>query len=162
MNSKRVILKSTSNFGLSYLTGKEGTLSIGQDGLFRFQFLDDQGQLRTLQSGIQTQLGSLDHPASKEICFQTKNSTYVFEKKEKELSLWGAERNQLSLPEISYEDYNSLRNTVMELRRGNNQGLTMQEQGTILKRWEKVNLDIHDGKTTILPPKVREHSGIER
>lgn len=162
-DSKRVQLKSTSNRNYSCLIGKEGILSVGEDGLFRFQFTDDAGEQKVLRSGIVQALGSLEHPASKEVCFQTKNSTYVFEKTEREMGLWGAERNQLdSPPEISYEEYDSIRKTVEGLRRGDNQRLTLTEQNTVLKKWEKVNKDIKEGKTTIMPPKTLKRDGVER
>ncbi len=162
-DSKRVVLRSTSNTELTRLIGREGDLSIGKDGLFRFQFMDDNGQVRTLRSGIQGQLGSLDLPASKEVCFQTKNSVYVFEKTEREMGLFSYEHNEMDSPAtISYEDYNALRTTVDKLRRGDNQRLTLQEQTVVRQKWEKVNKDIHDGKTTILPPERRETVGMDR
>lgn len=161
--TKKCVLRSTSNPNMAWIIGREGNLSIEENGKFSFSFLDDAGNLKTLSSGIVGCLGSLQHPASKEICFQTKNSVYVFDKKELEHGLWGAEREQLDAqPSISYEEYGALRKTVDGLKRGDNQHLTLSEQKTVLQKWEKVNRDIKEGKTTILPPKVRNDVGVDR
>lgn len=152
-NSKRCTLRSTSNSALTWIIGREGDLSIDDKGVFHFKFKDDNGVVKDLTSGVVSCLGSLEHPASKEIGFQTKTSIYVFDKTELEHGLWGAERGQLDAqPTITYEEYNSLRNSVEGFRRGDNQRLTLSEQQQVMRKWEKVNRDIKDGKTTILPP----------
>lgn len=161
--SKKCVLRSTNNPNMTRFIGKEGDLSIAEDGRFMFKILDENGRLDGFSSGIVSCLGSLEHPASKEICFQTKNSVYIFDKKELEHGLWGAERGQLdSPPEISYEEYDSLRQTVAGLRRGDNQRLTLSEQQTVLRKWETVNKAIKEGKTTITPPKARGDVGMDR
>ena len=162
-NSKRCTLRSTSNSALGWIIGREGDLSISENGVFHFKFLDDNGVLKDLSSGVVNCLGSLEHPASKEISFQTKNSVYVFDKTELQHGLWGAEREQLDAqPTISYEEYDSLRRTVEGFRRGDNQRLTLSEQQQVRRKWDQVNRDVKDGKTTILPPKARENVGLDR
>lgn len=162
-SSKRCTLRSTSNPAFSWVVGREGDLSIAENGVFHFKFLDDNGVLKDLSSGVVNCLGSLEHPASKEISFQTKNSVYVFDKKELQHGLWGAERGELDAqPTISYEEYDSLRKEVAGLRRGDNRRLTLSEQQQVMRKWEKVNKDINEGKTTVLPPKQRDSAGIDR
>lgn len=84
-------LKETSNLKMQRLVGMEGDLLIGNDGRFHFHFIDSDNKQKDLSSKIVSQLGDLDHPASKEVFFQTKNSTYLFEKKENVESLYGWE-----------------------------------------------------------------------
>lgn len=76
----KVVLSTTTNPKMQQYVGKEGDLSIA-DGKFCFQFVSDTGG-KTLSSGIVRQLGDMKNPVSKEICFDTKNSTYIFKKKE--------------------------------------------------------------------------------
>lgn len=75
-------LKSTSNSNMQYLVGVEGVLSYEADNKFHFRFVKD-GKSLDLSSHVKSQLGDLDNPLSEEVCFQTNNSIYVFEKIEK-------------------------------------------------------------------------------
>lgn len=78
----KAILKSTSNASMQRIVGIEGQLEVGTDGRFHFRFVDESNQKLDLSSSIARQMGSLENPASKEVCFETHNSTYVFEKRE--------------------------------------------------------------------------------
>lgn len=80
----KTILKSTTNSNLKPYIGVEGELTLGADNKFHFTFMDGAGNQRKLSSDILGQLGNLEHPASKEVCFKTRHSEYVFEKKIKQ------------------------------------------------------------------------------
>ena len=77
----KAVLKSTSNTNMQKLIGTKGQLEV-REGKFHFHFKDAANESYDLSSGIVRQMGDLAHPASKEVCFETKNSTYVFEKTE--------------------------------------------------------------------------------
>lgn len=150
-NTKRVILRSTDNPNFAYLIGKEGDLSVGQDGKFYFSFQDASGKVQTLASGIVGCMGSLELPASKEVCFQTRNSSYVFEKKEREMGLFSYEQNAAPTKEkIPYSEYDALRQTIAGFQRGDYQHLTQLEVSAVIARWNAVNEAVQSGRAELV------------